>query len=49
MVNHDPVVPTANNFDSLNVPIDHPSRKRSDTYYVDEKTVLRAHTSTHQV
>lgn len=49
IVHDDPISSTINNFDSLNVPADHPSRKRSDTYYVDEKTVLRTHTSTHQV
>ena len=44
----DPVVSVADNFDRLLIPADHPARSRSDTYYVDEKTVLRTHTSAHQ-
>ena len=43
-----PVVSVAANFDSLLVPADHPSRRRSDNYYVRQDTVLRAHTSAHQ-
>ena len=43
-----PVVSVAANFDSLLVPADHPSRRRSDNYYVRRDTVLRAHTSAHQ-
>jgi hypothetical protein len=31
------------------VPKDHVSRSPNDTYYVDEHTVLRCHTSAHQV
>jgi phenylalanyl-tRNA synthetase alpha chain len=37
-----------NNFDKLLIPQNHPSRTRSDTYYIDEKTVLRTQTSAHQ-
>lgn len=44
----EPVVTTANNFDLLLIPKDHPARSKSDTYYVDENTVLRTHTSAHQ-
>jgi phenylalanyl-tRNA synthetase alpha chain len=43
-----PVVSTAQNFDVLGFPADHPGRSRTDTYYVNEKTVLRTHTSAHQ-
>ncbi|CAL5868210.1 uncharacterized protein PFLUO_LOCUS2434 [Penicillium psychrofluorescens] len=43
-----PVVTTAQNFDVLGFPPDHPGRSRTDTYYVNEKTVLRTHTSAHQ-
>ncbi|KAJ5173374.1 hypothetical protein N7492_005967 [Penicillium capsulatum] len=43
-----PVVSTANNFDVLGFPPDHPGRSRTDTYYIDDKTVLRTHTSAHQ-
>lgn len=43
-----PVVTTAQNFDVLGFPPDHPGRSRTDTYYINEKTVLRTHTSAHQ-
>lgn len=43
-----PVVTTKDNFDILGFPADHPGRSRTDTYYVDSKTVLRTHTSAHQ-
>ena len=43
-----PVVTTAANFDSLLVPLDHPSRKNSDSYYINSEHMLRAHTSAHQ-
>ncbi|KAL3072507.1 hypothetical protein niasHS_017481 [Heterodera schachtii] len=36
------------NFDSLLIPSDHPSRRASDTYYVNRDYCLRAHTSAHQ-
>ncbi|PIP26471.1 MAG: hypothetical protein CO140_04845 [Candidatus Moranbacteria bacterium CG_4_9_14_3_um_filter_40_7] len=32
-------------FDLFNFPKDHPARSASDTYYVDEKHILRPHTS----
>ncbi|BDD60914.1 hypothetical protein MPDQ_006961 [Monascus purpureus] len=44
----DPVVSTAQNFDVLGFPLDHPGRSRTDTYYINDKTVLRTHTSAHQ-
>lgn len=34
-----------NNFDDLNAPYDHPSRDRSDTFYIADDLVLRTHTS----
>jgi phenylalanyl-tRNA synthetase alpha chain len=37
------------NFEMLNIPQDHPARDMHDTFYVDEKTVLRTHTSPVQV
>lgn len=43
-----PVVSTFENFDSLLVPPDHPSRKKSDTYYLNSSSLLRPHTSAHQ-
>lgn len=44
----DPIVTVENNFDSLVIPMDHPARSKSDTYYVDNTRVLRTHTSAHQ-
>jgi phenylalanyl-tRNA synthetase alpha chain len=43
-----PIVTTEQNFDSLGIPLDHPGRSRTDTYYVNSDTVLRTHTSAHQ-
>ncbi len=37
------------NFDALNQPLTHPSRSHSDTFYIDDDTLLRAHTSTGQI
>lgn len=39
------VVSVEDNFDLLNTPPDHPSRRTTDTYYLDEHTVLRTHTT----
>ena len=39
----------SNNFDSLNSPIDHPSRDLSDTFYFNEDLLLRTHTSPVQI
>ncbi|KAA0191602.1 Phenylalanyl-tRNA synthetase alpha chain, partial [Fasciolopsis buskii] len=47
--NLSPVVTTRQNFDSLLIPEDHPSRAVTDTYYVNETTLLRSHTSAHQL
>jgi len=43
-----PVVSVQNNFDDLLIPPDHPCRRPTDTYYLDEKTLLRTQTSAHQ-
>ncbi|CAN7992820.1 unnamed protein product [Ixodes hexagonus] len=43
-----PVVTLEQNFDSLLVPESHPSRCRSDSYYINSSHMLRAHTSAHQ-
>ncbi|KAG5969246.1 hypothetical protein E4U58_001538 [Claviceps cyperi] len=43
-----PVVSTKQNFDSLGFPSDHPGRALSDTYYINDTTLLRTHTSAHQ-
>jgi phenylalanyl-tRNA synthetase alpha chain len=37
------------NFDALNHEITHPARARTDTFYIDEQTVLRTHTSPMQI
>lgn len=47
--NLSPVVTTVQNFDSLLVPPNHISRQKSDCYYVNQDTMLRAHTTAHQV
>ena len=44
----DPIVSTAENFDSLGFPPDHPGRSKSDTYYINQSTLLRTHTSAHE-
>jgi phenylalanyl-tRNA synthetase alpha chain len=40
---------TSFNFDALNTDATHPSRARSDTFYVSDEVVLRTHTSPVQV
>ncbi len=37
------------NFEALNIPADHPARDMQDTFFVDEKAVLRTHTSPIQI
>lgn len=44
-----PVVTPEQNFDRLLIPKDHPSRVKSDCYYVNAAHLLRAHTTAHQV
>ncbi|XP_011500279.1 PREDICTED: probable phenylalanine--tRNA ligase, mitochondrial [Ceratosolen solmsi marchali] len=46
--NINPIVTTVQNFDSLLIPIDHVSRAKSDCYYINQETLLRAHTTAHQ-
>lgn len=36
------------NYGGLNYPDDHPARDMQDTYYIDEKTLLRSHTTNFQ-
>lgn len=36
------------NYGGLNYPDDHPARDMQDTYYLDEKTLLRSHTTSFQ-
>jgi phenylalanyl-tRNA synthetase alpha chain len=37
------------NFAALNIPAHHPARAMHDTFYIDEKTLLRTHTSSVQI
>jgi phenylalanyl-tRNA synthetase alpha chain len=37
------------NFDALNVPKDHPARDMQDTFWLDNKKLLRTHTSSVQI
>jgi phenylalanyl-tRNA synthetase alpha chain len=39
------IVPVDISFDLFDFPPDHPARSQSDTYYVDEKSILRTHTT----
>ncbi|XP_077125926.1 phenylalanine--tRNA ligase, mitochondrial isoform X1 [Ranitomeya variabilis] len=43
-----PIVTTEQNFDKLLIPLDHPTRKKGDNYYLNKTHMLRAHTSAHQ-
>ncbi|ODQ63566.1 phenylalanyl-tRNA synthetase [Nadsonia fulvescens var. elongata DSM 6958] len=44
----EPVVSTHENFDILGFPEDHPGRSKTDTYYINQSTLLRTHTSAHE-
>ncbi len=49
-VRHGPMIETdRNNFTALNIPEDHPSRDLQDTFYIDDKHVLRTQTSPIQI
>ncbi len=39
------IVPYDVSFDLFNFPPDHPARSRSDTYFLDDKNILRTHTT----
>jgi len=39
------IVTVEENFDVLNTPQDHPSRRKTDTYYLDDSHILRTHTT----
>ncbi|KAF2717092.1 mitochondrial phenylalanyl-tRNA synthetase [Polychaeton citri CBS 116435] len=43
------VVTVGQNFDSLGFTADHPGRSRTDTYYINKHTLLRTHTTAHEV
>ncbi|MDP3764168.1 MAG: hypothetical protein Q8Q95_00940 [bacterium] len=42
-INIPEIVPASVSFDLFNFPPDHPARLKSDTYYVDDKNILRTH------
>lgn len=46
--NLSPIVTVKQNFDSLLIPENHPSRVKSDSYYVNREYMLRAHCTAHQ-
>jgi len=46
MVDFPRIVTVEENFDVLNTPKDHPSRRESDTYYLDSEHILRTQTTT---
>jgi phenylalanyl-tRNA synthetase alpha chain len=39
------IVPAKESFDLFDFPADHPARSKSDTYYVDDKNILKTHTT----
>ncbi|CCD22687.1 phenylalanine--tRNA ligase NDAI_0A05320 [Naumovozyma dairenensis CBS 421] len=47
--NFSPIVTKWQNFDSLGFPPTHPGRSKSDTYYINDTTLLRTHTSAHEI
>ncbi|BGP25222.1 Transcriptional regulator of nonfermentable carbon utilization [Rhodotorula toruloides] len=44
-----PIVTVQQNFDDLGFPADHPGRALTDSYYLNQKHMLRTHTSAHEV
>ncbi|XP_031626467.1 probable phenylalanine--tRNA ligase, mitochondrial [Contarinia nasturtii] len=47
--NLSPIVTLEQNFDSLLIPVDHVSRKKSDSFYLNCDHMLRAHCTAHQL
>lgn len=45
VINVPEIVPTSVSFDLFDFPKDHPTRSKSDTYYVDDKNILRTQTT----
>ena len=43
-----PVVTLEQNFDSLLTPLDHSSRRKDESYYLNERELLRCHMTAHQ-
>jgi phenylalanyl-tRNA synthetase alpha chain len=44
-----PIVTVQQNFDDLGFPRDHPGRSLTDSYYLNQREMLRTHTSAHEV
>ncbi|KDQ10594.1 hypothetical protein BOTBODRAFT_178069 [Botryobasidium botryosum FD-172 SS1] len=44
-----PIVSVFKNFDELGFPHDHPGRNITDSYYINSTTMLRTHTSAHEI
>ncbi|MDD5145886.1 MAG: hypothetical protein PHF44_03535 [Candidatus Pacebacteria bacterium] len=45
LVDFPKIISTENDFDLLNTPKDHPSRRETDTYYIADKYILRTQTT----
>ena len=45
IINVPEIVSVKNNFDLLNAPADHPSRRETDTYYLEKDWILRTQTT----
>jgi len=39
------IVPAKESFDLFDFPLDHPTRSKSDTYYINDEYILRTHTT----
>lgn len=44
-----PIVKVNDNFDNLLIKKNHPSRKKSDNFYINKNYMLRAHTTVHDI
>ena len=43
-----PVVTVQDNFEALLTPLDHPTRQKDESYYINEDKLLRCHMTAHQ-
>jgi phenylalanyl-tRNA synthetase alpha chain len=48
LLKDNPIVSVFQNFDSLLIDKSHPSRAKTDTYYLNKHKLLRTHSSAHQ-
>lgn len=44
-----PIVTAKENFDNLLIPTSHPSRRKCDTFFINEEFLLRTHTTAHDI